>query len=143
MIYLQEPLNFNPKFEIVSCFVEFNGGFVLLHRQDNKSQGNTWGMPAGKVKLGEKILDAIVRELLEETGLAISSDKLVYFNKIFVRSDEYDFIYHIFVAKFNEKPLIIISPKEHKAFKWVTPKEALHMPLIHELGNCIKLYYKV
>ena len=31
----------------------------------------TWGVPGGKIEHGEPILGAVIRELLEETGLAI------------------------------------------------------------------------
>jgi len=36
------PENFTPKFEVVSCFVEYKQEILLLQRQDYKPQGNTW-----------------------------------------------------------------------------------------------------
>ena len=49
MIYGSKPKQFNPLFEVVSCFVEHNGEIILLHRQSQKPEGDTWGVPAGKV----------------------------------------------------------------------------------------------
>ena len=141
MISLKEPAGFNPKFEIVSCFVEWEGQFLLLLRQDHKSEGNTWGVPAGKNEKGEKIADAIVREIKEETGIGVGKDKIQYFQKVFVKYPTYEFIYHIFHTKLDKKSEVKISQQEHKAFKWVTPKDSLELPLIAELDNCIKLFY--
>ena len=66
MIYKERPKNFNPKFDVISCFVEYDGEILLLHRQDHKPEGNTWGVPAGKVDKGESLLEAMTREIQEE-----------------------------------------------------------------------------
>jgi len=46
MLYLEKPKVFVPKFEVVSCFVEYQNEFLLLLRQDHKNEPNTYGMPA-------------------------------------------------------------------------------------------------
>ena len=68
MISEVKPKNFAPKYEVVGCFVEHNGKILLLHRQDNILQGNTWGLPAGRIEPGESPEEAMVREIKEETG---------------------------------------------------------------------------
>jgi len=102
MIYRKKPQNFNSKFDVVSCFVEHNGTILLLHRQDHKPEGNTWGVPAGKVDQGEEILKTIVREIKEETGFQLSSSQPSYFKKVYVKYPKYDFIYHIFHISFQD-----------------------------------------
>ena len=84
MIYINKPSVFNSKFEVVSCFVEYNQEILLLHRQDHKPQGGTWGVPAGKVDFNENILDTMQREIQEETGIILESSQLNYFKKIFL-----------------------------------------------------------
>lgn len=73
MIYKNIPKRFNPRFEIVSCYVEYDGKILLLHRHAHKLEGNRWGVPAGKIASGESELDAMVREIEEETGQELSS----------------------------------------------------------------------
>ena len=136
---LVQPKNFNPKFEIVSCFIQNKDKFLLLHRQDSKPQGDTWGMPAGKIDSDENRLDAVVREVKEETGLSISNPD--YFKTVYVKYPEFDFIYSMFYISFIERPAIKINLKEHKNFKWVTAQEALKMNLIGDLDECIKEFY--
>jgi len=141
MIYTERPQNFNPKFEIVSCFLERNGEILLLHRQDSKPQGNTWGVPAGKTEDGEKIDDAVCRELKEETDYGVSKNKPEFIRTVFVQYEDYDFVYHIYRLVLEEDFIVKIDAVSHKDFKWTNPQEALGMNLIQDLDACIKLCY--
>jgi ADP-ribose pyrophosphatase YjhB (NUDIX family) len=143
MIDLEKPLNFQERFEVVSCFVEHNRNFLLLHRQDYKPQGNTWGVPAGKVNQNETLLEAITREIKEETSLEISPLKIQYFKKFYVTYPDYQFSYHIFHASLEDNFPIQIDLREHKNFKWVSPLETLKMNLILDEDFCIKLFYRI
>lgn len=141
MIYKNLPEKFKSRFEIVSCYVENNGKILLLHRHDHKSEGNRWGVPAGKKDSGENIVDAMIREIKEETGQKLSHTQLEYLTKVYVKYPEYHFIYHMFRTKLNGGPEIILSKDEHKAYKWVSPREALDLELVRELDRCIKMFY--
>jgi len=139
MIYPTKPEIFNPRFEIVSCFVEFQGEFLLLLRQDHKSEPNTYWVPAGKVWDEEDIWEAIEREIFEETWL--SNLEIKYFDKVYVKYENYDFIYHIFHSKLDKLPQIIINPDEHKSYIWRSPELSLYEDLIEDEDECIKLFY--
>lgn len=143
MLYLSKPKKFNPKFVVASCFVEYTGKILLLLRQDHKSEGNTWGVPAGKVDSREKPHQAISREIREETGLEIFDNQISYFSKVFVHYPNYDFIYHIFHAQLTDQNKVQINPLEHKNYKWISPQNALKIPLVPDLDACIKLFYKI
>lgn len=134
---------FNSKFDVVSCFVEHNGRFLLLHRQDHKPQGGTWGVPAGKVHDGEDLKTALLREVQEEIGLVVTSEDLKFFRSYFVRYSDYDFMYHIFSVTLNTLPELYLHADEHKDFKWVIPTEALSFDLIQDEDFCIKAFYKI
>lgn len=140
MISKDKPENFSPKFEVVSCFVEYNNEILLLCRQDHKPQGNTYGVPAGKIDTGETTIQAMQREGKEETQIDLEG--AIYIDKLFVRYPEYDFTYHMFHKKFDIQPQVTIHPNEHKAYIRKEPKEALKMNLIQDLDECIKLFYK-
>lgn len=140
MIHRERPEDFNPRFEIVSCFLEYDGKFLLLLRQDNKPQGNTWGVPAGKVEKGESKEEAVIREVEEETGYkAEKVPQLI--DTVYVRYPEFDFTYHIFYQPLPEPHNVVIDASSHKEYCWTTPQEALALPLIPDLDHCIELFY--
>lgn len=140
MISKNKPDNFTPKFEVVSCFVEYKDEILLLLRQDHKPQPNTYGVPAGKVDPGETIRKAMKREGKQETKINLHGAK--YIDKLFVRYDDYDFIYHMFVKTLKKELKIEINIEEHKSYTRVNPKKALEMNLIQDLDECIKLFYQ-
>ena len=143
MVFLIAPEQFNPRFEVVSCFLEHDGEILLLQRQDHKPEGGTWGVPAGKMNEGETPNLAIMREMFQEVGLSVSEEEMSYFQRVFVRYPSYDFIYHIYHLQLRNKPIVKINPEEHKAFKWVSPANALEINLILDLDACIKMFYKI
>jgi len=143
MIYKTEPENFISRFEIVSCYVEHDGKILILHRQNHKPQGNTWGLPAGKIDDNEDKIEAMLREIFEETGYKIDLSNLEYLDKVYVKYPEYSFIYHMFRLVINSEPLIKINPEEHQDFKWVSPNEALSLELIQDLDECLKISYNI
>jgi 8-oxo-dGTP pyrophosphatase MutT (NUDIX family) len=132
---------FSPKFDVVSVFIEHDGEILLLHRQDHKPQGNTWSMPAGKVEEGEVLLDALVREVEEETRMRFDSQQYKYHGVYYVRYPEFDYRYHVYRLSIDKKPEIILNPEESKSFVWITPHEAFALDLIqHEDDVIIDCY---
>ncbi|MCX6744861.1 MAG: NUDIX hydrolase [Candidatus Parcubacteria bacterium] len=142
MIFEERPADFNPVFEAVGCFLQCQGEILLLLRQGHKKSGNTWGLPSGKVDDADQSNHlAMKREIFEETGLAIPLDDIIFFQTIFVRNDGVDFVYHIYFCLLKERPEVKITPKEHKGFQWIDPELAKKLVLIHDLDNCIDLFY--
>ncbi len=143
MISRTELDNFNPKFDVVSVFIEHNGEILLLLRQDHKPQGNTWSMPAGKVNKEEDLISALVREVGEETGIKIRSDLYSYNNAYQIRYPDFDYRYHIYHLIVEEKPVVALNTEENKEYIWITPREALELELIPHEDDCIKWFYKI
>lgn len=141
MISKKKPLDFNKRFDIVGCFIEHDGKFLLLHRHSHKANGDKWGLPAGKMDPGEEQKQGVLREVEEETGLKLPAESVDYFDSLYVRDGDFDIEWHMFSTKLNNLPLVQTSPHEHSEFKWVSPTEALQMNLIHDLPESIKLFY--
>lgn len=58
----------------VAAVVHDHAGNLLLQE---KSSGEGWSLPAGAVEPGETPHDAIVREVMEETGLVVSPTSIL------------------------------------------------------------------
>ena len=142
MICPKPPESFSPRFEVVSCFLENKGEILLLQRRNEKSQGGRWGPPAGKIDAGETAEQALVREIEEETELKIPESSLKFFDKVYVRYPDYDFIYHMYHVELDEWPEVKIHTGEHKGFQWVSPWEALNTKLVDDQDECTRMFIR-
>ena len=142
-VYLEKPDNFNAKVEIAACFLEYDDEILFLHRQNNKTQGNLWGIPGGKIDQHETPLQAVIREVREETGYDISKKAIENVGKVYIKYPTFDYVYHMFKCKPIENPGDVkIRFEEHKGFTWVTPSDALNMRLMLDEDTCVKLVYE-
>lgn len=53
------------------------GEKILLEKRGNEPAKGQWTIPGGVVELGESLVEAVVRETLEETGLNATEPQLV------------------------------------------------------------------
>src|SRR5205807_1292435 len=58
----------------VSAVIFDRRGRLLLQQ---RSDGGQWGLPGGSVEIGESVLDAVAREVHEETGLIVKARRLI------------------------------------------------------------------
>lgn len=143
MLYQKLPSGFVADFEVVSCFLECKDAILLLRRLEHKPQGGKWGGPAGKVDDGESREEAMLRELREETSIALSKEDIEFFSTVYVTHVGYNFQYHTYVATLLEYPAVMIQPSEHLEFQWISPKGALSIDLVEDMAECIKAYYRI
>lgn len=100
-----------------------------------------WKLPGGTVDRDEDIVDAVKREVLEETGIQTKFVSLICFRHMlnfrFGCSDMY-FICHL-------KPLnqdIDIEPKEIADAQWMDLDEYIASPLVNDSNRLIAVAYK-
>ncbi len=115
---------------------------MLLQRQAHKTYGGTFGLPAGKVEVGETTREAIVREIQEETGISVLKKDLEFIDSVFVRDSGHDLMYHMFRINFVSQPHVQVRAEEHQSYVWVLPTEALRINLIHDQDECIRMCFK-
>lgn len=141
-VYLEPTSKFNPKIEVAAIYLECNDQILILHRQNDKSEGNKWGIPGGKIDKNETPLQAIIRETKEETGFDISKQSIEALKAVFVEYDEKNhFVYHAFRTQLQGNPGDVkINFNEHKV-TWVKPADALKMNLLRDEDTCIKKDY--
>ena len=60
----------------VEALIVINDALLFLKRNNNPAKGQWW-FPGGRIRKGESLHEALHREVKEETGLEISSFKLI------------------------------------------------------------------
>lgn len=55
----------------VQAWIEHDGAYLILRRNQEPFAGD-WDLPGGFVEMGESPVEAVVREVAEETGLSVT-----------------------------------------------------------------------
>lgn len=113
---------------VVGCFLEYNNQFVLLRRPSHKPDGDSWGLPAGKVEEDEADTSAAIRELFEETGYKATPEQLEFLDEhqfSMPSGQVNDFV--CFRVKIDTPHDVALENNSHSEFKWVNAKEASEM----------------
>lgn len=97
----------------------------LMIRTDKWS--GLWGIPGGKIEYGEPAIEALRREILEETGLGIDGIKFEMVQDC-IHSDEFyreeHFILLNYSCRCKGKPEVTLN-NESREYRWLHPKDAL------------------
>ncbi len=100
-----------------------NTRFLLVKRLENEEiHGGKWLLPGGKLEKDESLMEALKREILEETGIEIENDKEYINDYIFPRPNEELTLGITFLIKaINDD--IKLNKEEYEDSVWITPEE--------------------
>lgn len=129
-VHREPPEGFHPNLYVSGCYCEYQGKVLFLKRHPERPQGGTWGVPAGKMEKNETARMTVVREVLEEVGFDIDDEGLKDLGALYCRLPHVDYIFHMFYKSFPRQPEVKLALNEHLEALWVTPEEALKLPLI-------------
>lgn len=103
---------------VVAAAIVEDGTVLAARRAPDVARGGLWELPGGKVEAGETDEDALIREIAEELGAAITvGDRLAD-----ARFDYPDVSIHLvaYVSRLRAGPP---APREHAELRWVTADE--------------------
>ena len=114
------------------------GNILLTRRAKGKTFAGTWENTGGAVKAGETSLQAIVRELYEETGIRAAEEEFELLATDRTRNLHFDF----YCLK-NDTPAseVRLLPGETDAVRWVSMDQVDRMVLTGEICKIIGRRY--
>ena len=140
-VYEEKPDCFAPHVEVAAAYISSKGRILLLQNSPHKSEAGAWGVPAGKLEEGETPLQAVKRELFEETGINLSEEAFFSCGTLYISKPEVNYVYYLFGAMLNTEPLVQFCA-EHSAYQWVSKEEAEQLTLMKGAQAALAVYYK-
>jgi len=115
---------------LVYCWIERAGAVLFLRRTPGTFLGGRWELPGGTVEPGEAPDSAAVREVREETGLAVrlTGERSTH-TWMDVAGRAMRIHARVFEAVAPARDPVALDPREHVEFAWLTPTDAAGLDL--------------
>lgn len=111
--------------------------FLVFKRSfDDDYMPGYWDIPGGTIKFHEKMIDALNREILEETGLKVRVGKILFCYDFPSSSERHQFqiVYECDYLGGE----VTLNPEDHEEFKWVDLAETVNLEKIAFLDALCK-----
>jgi 8-oxo-dGTP diphosphatase len=120
--------------------VILEGDKILLEQRKNEPSKGKWSIPGGLVELGERMEDAVAREVKEETGLEVNEPRLIDVVNYVSYGERGAVIYHYVIVDYlvtvmRGKPK---AASDAAALKWV-PFNELEQ---YDLTESFRLFFE-
>ncbi len=100
-----------------AAIVERRRILILRRAPEMTYRPGAWDLPGGHLALGESVEECVIREVEEETGLAIEIETMLGLNKAIAEP----YIQALYSCRVRgPSGLVRLRPREHTDSRWVT-----------------------
>ena len=125
----------------VKVIIINSNGRCLLLKRSLSSQNNPgkWDLPGGKIEQGEAFTQALLREVMEETGLDVQLIGLT--GSILSESVSHNIVNVVMTGQVGN-PSVLLSP-EHEEFGWYLPSDILPLDIVPHFRKMLFLHFSI
>ena len=116
----------------VLCLIQDGNRVLLQNRVKNDWKGNT--LPGGHVEVGESFVDAVVREMKEETGLSIKNPRIVGIKHFPMENGRYI----VLLFKATEFEGTVVSSEEGE-MEWISLDDLSAINVVEDFHDLMKV----
>ena len=121
----------------VLCLIQKDGKILLQNRVKTDWQG--YAFPGGHIEVGESIVDAVVREVREETGLTIIDPKLCGIKQFPLKDGKYENgRYLVFLFRADKFSGEVVSSEEGE-MRWIDKRDLHKFNLVQDFDDMLKV----
>jgi ADP-ribose pyrophosphatase len=95
-----------------------NETLLLKRTSKTRNEAGFWSKPGGGVEFGEKVENAVKREIKEELGVDIELIKFLGFTDSIMQEEKQHWISFNYVAKITCGELKNLEPEKHEDMRW-------------------------
>ncbi len=112
-----------PMYDIAVSVIEYKNKILITKRLNKNFLPGLWEFPGGKIEKNETAIQAIIREVKEETNLTVS-------NLIFLGNIKHKYSHFgVNISLFISFPKSIKSLNLSQEYRWIRMKDILNYPL--------------
>jgi len=97
-------------------------GKILLGKRKGRFSAGNYGLPGGKMEIGETLEEAATREITEECGLQVKNFKFIFVANFIYDSGEH-FVYLGLKADYESGEPVCLEPEKCEGWDWYDPKD--------------------
>lgn len=113
----------------IACIALLNGKILVAHRNPTGQMGGRWEFPGGKVEVGETDQEAVVREIKEEFGIAVTvGEKIAEASFIHNAENVLLHAYRIFVPHDGIEKKYSLT--EHTEYNWIAIEDVAKLNFV-------------
>jgi 8-oxo-dGTP diphosphatase len=127
----------------VGAIIIENGRIALVKRGHDPFIGE-WSIPGGAVELGETVIEAVRREVLEETTLIVEPIALLnVYDRVILDNDE-RILYHYVLIDYLCKRISgdLQAGSDCDRAQWLTAEETNKIPLAIDTAEVIRMGFE-
>ena len=111
---------------VAAALVDCDNRVLLAERPAGKSLAGLWEFPGGKIEPGERPEDALIRELNEELGIAVTAACLAPLTFASHAYPDFHLLMPLFICRRWDGH---VRPGEGQVVQWVRPQDLRSYPM--------------